>query len=237
MTVSPVLRDGLHPIVSDYAPGIEAETWFTKSFEAGGGKIVGGVRTPLSAMEYSPFLQRAIEAKPDAVFAFNPGGDVSVAFMKGTKERGLAKACIKLLVTGDVVDDNPPPAMGDAVSGVISALHYQIGLENEANVAFLKGFREIFGTDAVPSYRVVQGYDGMALIYHALAKTGGKTDTDSIMAAIKGSKIESPRGPFMIDPATRDIVENIYIRRGEQQDGKWANAAYETIPAVKDPAK
>jgi len=226
-----------YTIVSDYAPGLDAETWFTKTFEAGGGKIVGSVRTPVAAMEYSPFLQRAIEAKPDAIFAFNPGGDVAVAFMKATKERGVTKSGIKLLVTGDVVDDNLLPAMGDSVEDVISALHYQVELDNPANAKFLKGFREMFGANAVPSYRVVQGYDGMALIYQALEKTGGKTDADSIMAAIKGAKLDSPRGPIQIDPQTRDIIENIYIRRGVQKDGKWVNAAFETIEAVKDPAK
>jgi len=112
-----------YTIVSDYAPGIDAETWFKKSFEAGGGKVIGDARTPVAAMEYSPFLQRAMEAKPDAVFAFNPGGDVSVAFMKAAKERGLVKSGIKLLVTGDVVDDYMLAAMGDAVDGVISSMH------------------------------------------------------------------------------------------------------------------
>jgi branched-chain amino acid transport system substrate-binding protein len=226
-----------YTIVSDYAPGIDAETWFNKTFEAGGGKIVGSVRTPVAAMEYSPFLQRAMEAKPDAIFAFNPGGDVAIAFMKATKERGVSKSGIKLLVTGDVVDDNLLPAMGDSVEGVISALHYQVELDNPANAKFLKGFREMFGANAVPSYRTVQGYDGMALIYQALEKTGGKTDADSLMAAIKGAKLDSPRGPVLIDPVTRDVVENIYIRRGEQKDGKWYNAAFATFEAVKDPAK
>lgn len=226
-----------YTIVADYAPGIDAETWFIKGFEAGGGKILGSARTPVAEMEYAPYLQRAMEAKPDAIFAFNPGGDVSVAFMKQAGERGVTKAGIKLLVTGDVVDDNLLPAMGDSVDGVISAWHYQADIQNPANEKLLAGYREMFGADAVPSYRVVQGYDAMALIYQALEKTGGKTDTDSLMAAIKGAKLDSPRGPIMIDPETRDIVENVYIRRGEKKDGKWANIAFETVEAVKDPAK
>lgn len=227
----------VYTIVSDYAPGLDAETWFTKAFEAGGGKVIGGARTPVSAMEYSPFLQRAIEAKPEAVFGFNPGGDVSVAFMKQTKERGLTEAGIKLLVTGDVVDDNLVPAMGDALDGVISALHYQVELQNPANQRFLSAFREVAGANAVPSYRTVQGYDGMALIYHALQASGGKTDAESIMSAIKGARLDSPRGPITIDLATRDIVQNIYIRRGQRQGSGWANIAFETIEGVKDPAK
>jgi branched-chain amino acid transport system substrate-binding protein len=226
-----------YTIVSDYAPGIDAETWFKKSFEAGGGKVIGDARTPVAAMEYSPFLQRAMEAKPDAVFAFNPGGDVSVAFMKAAKERGLVKSGIKLMVTGDVVDDYMLAAMGDAVDGVISSMHYQVELDNKANAEFLKGYREMFGANAVPSVRTVQAYDAMALIYKAVEKTNGNLDGDALMAAFKGVKLDSPRGPVEIDPATRDVVENIYIRKGEMKDGGWHNIAFDTIEAVKDPAK
>ncbi|MBR1219052.1 ABC transporter substrate-binding protein [Bradyrhizobium sp. U87765 SZCCT0131] len=233
-------RNGIktaYTIVSDYAPGIDAETWFKQSFEARGGKVIGDARTPVSAMEYAPFLQRAMEAKPDAVFAFNPGGDVSVAFMKSARERGLTKAGIKLMVTGDVVDDNLLPAMGDAVDGVISTLHYQVDLENRANAEFLKGFREMFGATAVPSYRVVQGYDATAMIYKAVEKTKGNLDAAALMEAFKGMTIDSPRGPMSIDPATRDVVQNIYIRQGQLKDGVWRNVAIDSIEDVKDPAK
>jgi branched-chain amino acid transport system substrate-binding protein len=226
-----------YTIVSDYAPGIDAETWFKKAFEMGGGKVIGDARTPVTAMEYSPFLQRAMEAKPDAVFAFNPGGDVSIAFMKAAKERGLVKSGIKLLVTGDVVDDNALPAMGDAVEGVISSLHYQVELDNKANAEFLKGYREMFGANAIPSYRAVQGYDAMALIYKAVEKTRGNLDGATLMEAFKGQKLDSPRGPMEIDPATRDVVDNIYIRKAEIKNGAWHNVAFDKLEAVKDPAK
>jgi branched-chain amino acid transport system substrate-binding protein len=188
-------------------------------------------------MEYSPFLQRAMEARPDAVFAFNPGGDVSIAFMKAAKERGLVKSGIKLMVTGDVVDDYMLAAMGDAVDGVISSMHYQAELDNKANAEFLKGYKEMFGANAVPSVRTVQAYDAMALIYQAVEKTKGNLDGDALMAVFKGAKLDSPRGPVAIDPATRDVVENIYIRKGEMKDGAWRNVAFDTIEAVKDPAK
>lgn len=222
-------------IVSDYAPGIDAETWFVKGFEAGGGKVLGKDRTPLSAMEYGPFLQRAIEAKPDVVFGFNPGGDVSIAFMKQAGAR-LKGTGIQLMVTGDVVDDNLLPAMGDAADGVISAWHYQADIDNPANKAFLKAFQAKHGAGKLPSYRLMQGYDAMDMIYKALAKTGGKTG-DAFMEAIKGLRLDSPRGPVLIDPATRDIVENIYIRRGVMVGGVVVNKPFATVEAVKDPAK
>jgi branched-chain amino acid transport system substrate-binding protein len=225
-----------YTIVSDYAPGIDAETWFTKGFTSAGGKVLGADRTPLASVEYGAVLQRAIEAKPDAVFSFDPGGDVAIAFMKQATER-LAGTGIKLMATGDVVDENLLPAMGDKIGGVISAFHYQTDLDNPANKKFLEVYHAKFGAKASPSYRVVQGWDAMDLIYKTLAKTGGAVDADAFMAALKGMKLDSPRGPVEIDPATRDIVQNIYIRRTEIVDGTPRNASFATIKAVKDPAK
>jgi len=226
-----------YTMVSDYAPGIDAETWFKKAFTAGGGKIVGEVRTPVTTMEYAPYLQRVVEAKPDALFAFNPGGDVSVAFMKAAHERNLAGNGIKLLVTGDVVEDNSLQLIGDGLDGVISAHQYQIGLVNPENERFIKVYKELFGADTSPNFRAVQAYDAMALLYKAVEKTGGKLDAPLLMDAFKGEKLNSPRGPIEIDPQTRDIVQNIYIRKGEKVNGHWQNVAFETYAAVSDPGK
>jgi len=228
-------KKSAYVIVSDYAPGVDAETWFIKGFEAGGGKILGKDRTPLAAMEYGPYLQRAMEAKPDAIFAFNPGGDVSVAFMKQAGAR-LKGTGIQLMVTGDVVDDNLLPAMGNAADGVISAWHYLADIDNPANAAFLKAYQAKYGAGKMPSYRVLQGFDAMDMVYKALAKTGGKTG-DAFMDAVKGMRIDSPRGPVLIDPATREIVENVYIARGETVNGAPFKKRIATIEAVKDPAK
>lgn len=225
----------VYTIATDYAPGIDAETWFIKGFTGAGGKVLGSDRTPITAMEYGPFLQRAIEAHPEAVFAFNPGGDVSIAFMKQAADR-LEGTGIQLLVTGDVVDENLLPAMGRAAEGVISAWHYQTDVDTPANAEFIAAFKAEYGADKLPSYRVMQGYDAMALVYQALAATGGKTG-DAFVAAIKGMELASPRGPVMIDPETRDIVENIYIRKGEVIDGVTVNKSFATVEAVKDPAK
>ena len=226
-----------YSIVSDYAPGIDAETWFRKGFEKGGGKIIGSVRTPVSEMEYAPFLQRAMEAKPEAVFSFDPGGDVAVAFMKEAKRRGLAEAGIKLFVTGDVVEDNSLPLFGDAVKGVISVHHYQVGLQNAENQAFVKKYKEMFGQNAIPNFRAVQGYDGMALIYAAVEKTKGDLSTAALLAAMKGMTLKSPRGTLTIDPETRDIVQTMYVREGRLVDGQWQNVEIAAYPNTKDPAK
>lgn len=224
-------------IVSDYAPGIDAETWFKKTFTEGGGNVIGGVRTGVAEMEYAPYLQRATEAKPDAIFAFNPGGDVAVAFMKEVAKRGIQKTGIKLIVTGDVVEDQSLPLIGEALEDVISVQHYQLGISNPENAAFIKKYKETFGAKAIPNFRAVQGYDGMALIAKAVEKAGGKLDADALMAAFKGLTIQSPRGHVTIDPETRDVVQNMYIRRGMKKDGEWQNVEFEVVKDVKDPAK
>lgn len=227
----------VYTIVSDYAPGIDSEKWFTKAFTDGGGKIIGGVRTPVSETEYAPFLQRAAEAKPDAIFNFNPGGDVAVAFMKEFKKRGLADQGIKLFVTGDVVEDQSLPLFGDAVKGVISVHHYQVGLDNPENVAFLKKYKELFGKDAIPNFRAMQAYDGMSLIYHAVEATKGDLSTPALMKALEGMTIASPRGKLTIDAATREPVETMYVREGRLVDGQWQNVQIAEYPETRDPAK
>jgi branched-chain amino acid transport system substrate-binding protein len=227
----------IYSICSDYGPGIDAETWFAKGFTGGGGKIVGSVRTPVSEMEYAPFLQRAAEAKPDAVFSFDPGGDVAVAFMKEFAKRGLAESGIKLIVTGDVVEDQSLPLFGDALKGVISAATYQTGLTNAENRAFIAKWHDLFGAASIPNFRAVQAYDGMALIYKAVEATKGDLSGPALMKALEGMTIDSPRGKLTIDPATHEAVETIYIREGRQVDGKWQNVEIASYPDVKDPAK
>ena len=227
----------VYSIVSDYGPGLDAETWFAKGFTGGGGKIIGSVRTPVSEMEYAPFLQRAAEAKPDAIFSFDPGGDVAVSFMKEYAKRGLAAQGIKLIVTGDVVEDQSLPLFGDSLKGVISVHHYQVGLDNPTNVAFLKKYRELFGADAIPNFRSIQAYDGLAMIYKAVEETKGDTSGPALLKALSNMTIDSPRGKLTIDPATREPIESMYVREGRLVDGKWQNVQIAEIPNAKDPAK
>lgn len=221
-------------IVTDYGPGIDSETWFKKGFEANGGKVLESLRVPLANPDFAPFLQRAADAKPKAVFVFVPSGPGSV-FIRQFAERGLDKDGIKLIGMGDVVDDDIVNGMGDPAIGVITAQHYSAAHDSLANKAFVDAFRKAAGTR--PNYMAVGGYDGMALIYKALEKTGGKTDGTALIEAMKGQSWESPRGPITIDPATRDIVQNVYMRKVERVNGELYNVEFETFPAVKDPAK
>jgi len=221
-------------IVSDYAPGADAEKSFTERFKAAGGDVVESIKVPLANPDFAPFLQRAADAKPDAIFVFVPSGQGGT-FMKQYAERGLDKAGIKLIGPGDVTDDDLLPAMGDAVIGTITAHLYSADHDSAKNKAYVEAFKK--ANNFRPNFMSVGGYDGMHLIYEALKKTGGKSDGDSLIAAMKGLGWESPRGPISIDPETRDIVQNIYVRKVEKKNGELFNVEFATFDAVKDPGK
>ena len=221
-------------LTSDYAPGNDALEFFRQHLTAGGGEIVEAVKVPLVNPDFAPFLQRIRDAKPDALFVFVPGGQGG-NFMKQFAERGLDKAGIKVIGPGDVMDDDLMPGMPDAALGTITAHMYSAVHPSEMNKAFVRDYKAAFGSR--PGFVAVGGYDGMHLIHEALKKTGGNTDGDALVAAMKGMAWESPRGPISIDPETRDIVQNIYIRKVEKVDGELYNVELQTFEAVKDPAK
>jgi branched-chain amino acid transport system substrate-binding protein len=221
-------------MVSDYAPGADAQESFKSAFIKAGGEVVEEIKFPLANPDFAPFMQRAADAKPDALFVFVPSGQGGL-FLKQYIDRGLQKAGIKVIGSGDVTDDDILNAMGDAVIGTVTAHMYSAAHPSPANKAFVEAFRK--SNNFRPNFMAVGGYDGMHLIYEALKKTGGKTDGDALIAAMKGMAWESPRGPISIDPDTRDIIQNIYIRRVERVGDELYNVEFATIEAVKDPVK
>src|ERR1700757_1642451 len=221
-------------LTSDYAPGNDALAAFKEHFTAGGGEIVEEVKVPLANPDFAPFLQRMKDAKPDAVFVFVPAGQGG-NFMKQYAERGLDKAGIKVIGPGDVMDDDLLNGMGDAVIGIVTAHMYSADHDSALNKAFVAAFKKAFGSR--PGFMAVSGYDGIHLIYEALKKTGGKTDGAALVDAMKGMKWESPRGPISIDPETRDIVQNVYIRKVEKVDGELYNVEFQTFDGAKDSGK
>jgi branched-chain amino acid transport system substrate-binding protein len=221
-------------LTSDYAPGNDALKYFKEHFTAGGGEIVEEVKVPLANPDFAPFLQRMKDAKPDAMFVFVPAGQGG-NFMKQYAERGLDKSGIKVIGPGDVTDDDLLKDMGDAVIGAVTAHIYSADHPSEVNKAFVAAYEKAYNTR--PGFMAVGGYDGIHLIYQALQKDGGKTDGDQLLAAMKGASWESPRGPISIDPETRDIVQNVYIRKVEKKNGELYNVEFETFNAVKDPGK
>jgi branched-chain amino acid transport system substrate-binding protein len=221
-------------MVSDFAPGADAEKSFSEQFKAGGGTVLEAIKVPLANPDFAPFLQRAADAKPEAIFIFVPSGQ-GATFMKQYAERGLDKAGIKIIGPGDVTDDDLLPQMGDAVLGVVTAHMYSADHPSAMNKKYVEAFTK--ANNFRPNFMSVGGYDGMHLIYEALKKTGGKADGDSLIAAMKGMKWESPRGPISIDPETRDIIQNIYIRKVEKKNGQLYNVEFQTFNDVKDPGK
>jgi branched-chain amino acid transport system substrate-binding protein len=228
----------VYSVVSDYGPGIDAEQAFTKGLTDNGGQMVGTVRIPVANPDFVPFLQRAKDAKPDAVFSFVPAGKEATALMKTFGDLGLAQAGIRLIGTGDITTDEELQNMGDVALGVVTMFHYSAAATRPANLAFVKAYKAEFGPSQEPSFEVVGGYDGMAAIFHVIEAQKGKIDPDQTMALLKGWKDDdSPRGPILIDPDTRDIVQNEYLRRVEKVNGQLANVELETLPMVKDPWK
>ncbi|MBB4368453.1 branched-chain amino acid transport system substrate-binding protein [Bradyrhizobium sp. cir1] len=221
-------------LTSDYAPGNDALNFFKQNFTAGGGEVVEEVKTPLQNPDFAPFLQRMKDAKPDAIFVFVPAGQGG-NFMKQYAERGLDKAGIKVIGPGDVTDDDLLNNMGDAVLGTVTAHLYSAAHPSAMNKDFVAAYKKAFGNR--PGFMAVSGYDGIHLIYEALKKTNGDTDGTKLVEAMKGQKWESPRGPISIDPETRDIVQNIYIRKVEKVDGELYNVEFATFEAVKDLGK
>ncbi|WP_454620092.1 ABC transporter substrate-binding protein [Bradyrhizobium cenepequi] len=221
-------------LTSDYAPGNDALASFREHFVAGGGEIVEEVKVPLANPDFAPFLQRMKDSKPDAMFVFVPAGQGG-NFMKQYAERGLDKSGIRVIGPGDVMDDDLLNNMGDAALGAVTAHLYSAAHPSQLNKEFVVAYKKAFNNR--PGFMAVGGYDGIHLIYEALKKTGGDATGDKLIAAMKGMKWESPRGPISIDPETRDIVQNIYIRKVEKVDGELYNVEFATFEAVKDPGK
>ncbi|HET6238500.1 MAG TPA: ABC transporter substrate-binding protein [Acetobacteraceae bacterium] len=225
----------VYTMVSDYGPGIDAETSFIRGFEAAGGKAVGSVRVPVANPDFSAFVQRAKDTNPDAIFIFVPGGAQPAALGKALASRGITPKTTKILGNGEVAMEDALKNMGDDAVGIITAFHYDPSHDSALNREFVTAYVKAFGRN--PDIFSIGGYDGMRLIYDALAKTGGKTGGQALIDAAKGMAWESPRGPIAIDKDTRDIVQTVYIRRVEKVDGRLVNVEFDKIADVKDPVK
>jgi branched-chain amino acid transport system substrate-binding protein len=221
-------------LVNDWAPGVEAETAFTTRFKQVGGEIAESIRIPLANPDFAPFLQRIGDIKPDTAFIYFPGTQAPI-FAKQFAERGLARSGIKVIGPGDLTDDDDLNNMGDQMVGMITAGPYSAAHDSALNKAYVAGIQKTNGFR--PDFVSLGGYDGLHLIYEALKMTGGNSEGEALIAAMKGMAWESPRGPVSIDPDTRDIVSNIYIRKVVKSDGQLWSEEFETYPNVRDPMK
>ncbi len=224
-----------YTMVTDYGPGHDSEAAFQRAFKEAGGEITGAVRFPVANPDFSAFVQRAKDTNPECIFVFVPGGSQPAALGKAFAERGIDLAKTKVLASGEATSEQALKSMGDAGLGIISAWHYDYQSDAPLNVAFVKAYNEMHGRN--PDFFSLGGYDGMKAIYETLQKTGGKTDGDALIAAAKGMKWDSPRGPMSIDAETRDVVQTIYIRKVEKVGADYVNVPFDRIENVKDPSR
>jgi branched-chain amino acid transport system substrate-binding protein len=224
----------IYTMVSNYGPGIDAETWFQKGFKDGGGVIVGSVRFPVASPDFSSFIQAAKDTNPDAIYIWIPGGAQPAAVGKALAERGIDPKKMKILGQDALASETALKSMGDIAIGMITVSDYDFNHQSPMNKAFVKAYNDQYHRN--PDFFSIGGYDGAHLIYAALEKDGGKVDGDSLINAAKGLSWESPRGPIMIDPQTRDIVQTVYIRRVEKVGNELLNVEIASVPNVKDPA-
>ena len=225
-----------YTMVSDYGPGHDSEGGFHRAFKAGGSEIMGSVRMAVANPDFSAYVQRAKDLNPESIFVFVPAGAQPAAFAKALSERGVNPKTIKVMGTGELTDDSAIKQMGDAALDIITAWHYDHNHDSKMNKEFVAAFKK--ETNGVnPNFLAVGGYDGMHLIYESLKKAAGKTDGESLIKAGAGMKWESPRGPVMIDPETRDIIQTIYIRRVQKVGNELVNVEFDKVENVKDPVK
>jgi branched-chain amino acid transport system substrate-binding protein len=225
-----------YTMVADYGPGHDCEGAYQGAFKAAGGEIVGSVRMPVANPDFSAFVQRVKDLNPESIVVFVPAGAQPAALGKAFAERGIDPAKMKILGTGEVVDESALKNMGDAAAGIITAWHYDYNHDSQLNKEFVKAYNEA-NPGPKPNFLAVGGYDGMHLIYEALKKTNGNTQAQALIDAAKGMKWESPRGMIEIDPETRDIIQTIYIRRVQKVGGDLVNVEFDKVPDVKDPIK
>ena len=225
----------MYTMVSDFGPGHDAEAGFQRGFKEAGGMIVGSVRFPVANPDFSAFVQRAKDLNPEGIYVWVPGGVQPAAIGKTLAERGIDPKKTKILGQGELTEEEARKSMGDASLGIITVYHYDYNHDSRLNREFVKAFNTDYKRN--PNIYSIGGYDGIHLIYEVLKKTGGKTDAEALVAAAKGMKWESPRGPISIDPETRDIVQTVYIRRVDKVGGQLLNVEFDKVENVKDPFK
>lgn len=227
----------VYMITSDYAPGYDAENYFRKEFTKLGGAIVGSERSPITETNFGVYMEKVLQAKPDALYMFQPAGAPSIAFVKAYSERGLKEAGIKLLGTGET-QQIMMGGYSDDVIGTVTSFHYTETNQNPENIKMTAQIKKMFGDKAGTDIASVAAWDGTDLIQRAVAALGANADGLKYIDFMKNAKLpNSPRGPMAIDPVERDVVQNMYIRRVEKRDGKYVNVDIDVVPMVKDPWK
>ncbi|WP_086999710.1 ABC transporter substrate-binding protein [Rhizobium sullae] len=223
-------------VVSDYGPGVDAENAFKAGFEKAGGEIVEAIRMPLATNDFSPIMQRIKDSGAQGVFAFLPSGPTTLGFVKAYDENGLKAGGIQLFAPGDLTQESDLPALGDAALGMLTTFHYAVSHDSPENRAFVEATGKALGNPSELTFPAVGAYDGMHVIYKMIEATGGKQDAEKAVEAVKGLSWTSPRGPVSIDPESRHLTQNIYLREvTKDAGGKYINKEIQVFEKQGDP--
>lgn len=223
-------------VVADYGPGIDAEAAFKQSYEKAGGEIVQSLRIPLTTNDFSPIMQRVKDSGASGVFAFLPAGPTTLSFMKSYVDNGVKAANIQFFSPGDLLQDPDLPALGENALGTLTTFHYTTSHVSPQNKTFVENAGKALGNPAELNFTAVSAYDGMHVIYKMIAATNGSKNAAKAVEAVKGMEWISPRGPVSIDPQTRHITQNIYLREvAKADDGTFYNKEIETFEKQGDP--
>jgi len=224
--------------VSDFIPGHDGEGAFTKGWTDAGLKMLGSVRFPTSNPDFTPIVQRIKDTKPDVAFIWVPAQEQATSVLKAVRDFGLKQAGVNVISTQDLLPDEQLPLIGDVAIGLVTSGIYSTAADRPANKAFLAAWDREYADKAIPDFLSVDGWDGMSAIFDLIKETKGTFTGDDAIKFLSHWKTDnSPRGPISVDPATRDIIQNIYMRKTEMKNGKLANVEFDTIPNVKDPWK
>jgi branched-chain amino acid transport system substrate-binding protein len=224
--------------VSDFIPGHDADNAFQKGFTDAGGKMLGAIAFSPTSPDFTPAVQRIRDTKPDVAFVWVPAGEQATGMMKAIRDLGVRQAGINIISTQDLLPDEELHNMGDTPVGLYTTGNYSTAADRPANKAFLAAWNKEYADKAIPDFLSVDGWDGMHAVFDLIKSTKGKFTGEEAAAFFAHWKTDdSPRGPISVDPSTRDIVQNIYVRHAEMKNGKLVNTEIDTIPNVKDPWK
>lgn len=228
-------KERAYVVVSDYAPGHDAQKAFSKTFEAQGGKVIGQARVPLSTVDFAAIVERIAQAQPDVIDVFVPPGAPAIGLMRALAERGLMKS--SMVIGMGEAEDHMLPQYDDSVIGFYQSLYYAEALENPENKAFVAKLKELYGPDTLPDFASASAFDGTHLIYQMVASQKDKPwNGAAAIEAVKGSSWNGVRGPIKIDAKTRELIQNIYLRKVEKIDGKLKNVIVDKLEAVEAPS-
>jgi branched-chain amino acid transport system substrate-binding protein len=218
---------------SDYAGGRDVIAQFKGPYLQRGGKVLKEIWPPLGTTDFSAYLTDIKSINPPVTYDFMPGAD-AVRFIQQYSEFGLKE---KMPLTGfTIIDSQTVKALGKSAIGIISALTYIDTVDNPESKAFNAAYQAKF--NAAPDLFADYGYVAAKALDEALKMTDGDaSNKDKLAEAMSKLQFKAPRGPFRMDPATHNPIQDIYICQVIEKDGGISTKILGTSKDVTDPGK